>query len=623
MVRLSLSTLFVASSILTAYGGTVNVLPRAPVEKFDYVIVGGTYTLVMSIHSFFVTDGGAAGSIVASRLTEDPRTTVLLLEAGPTNEGLLVGEVPYIYARMFMSQYDYNYTLVPQASVDNRVLPYFRGRILGGSTSINGMTYTRGPKSDWDRIASYIGDPSWSWNALQPYFRKNEAFEDPPPASNGGPVGGRRQFTPSVHGRSGNIAVSLNEATEWIVPPTLEAAAAVGIPYNEDGNSGDPLGISWQQFSIKNGERSSVATGYLQTPSVKRRRNLVIRTDSHVTRILRKEGERGTRSVTFDRVEYVDQAGNTVVVQARKDIISSAGVIDTPTLLMRSGLGPQQELRDAGITPIADIPALGKNFVEHIGLPITWSVNTTLTDDELDRNTTLYGEELAKWEQTKSGRLTQTSLTHIMFDRVPQNESIWQDPSVAGQPDPSGGALAPHYEQIVSNKWTTLALLPPTGNYVGMTHFVTSPTSVGSVTLNASNPTGPPLINPNSLNTLWDRYVLRYAVRRTLAYMNADVWKKYDTTPQFELALDADDETADAFIRANAFGGAHGVATAKIGPRNSPAGSDVVGPDFRVKGVNGLRIVDASVIPFMPNGHSMAPVYIVAEKASDIIRWGR
>ncbi|KAJ3522397.1 hypothetical protein NMY22_g11912 [Coprinellus aureogranulatus] len=546
--------------------------PHAP-ETFDYVVVGG----------------GAAGSIVAARLSENSSTTVLLLEAGPNDTGLENVEIPYIYQNLFLSQYDYNYTLTAQPNLNNRVLPYFRGRLLGGSTSINGMTYTRGPATDWDRLASYLGDQSWSWNSLQSYFRKNEAFRGPP----GGPSNPAR-FTPSVHGTQGAIGVSLNQATEWIVPPTLEAAQQVGIPYNEDGNSGSPIGVSWQQFAIKDGKRSSAATGYL-TSQVRSRRNLAIRVDSVARKVIRNGRK-------FDTVEYTNKDGNTVQVQARREIILSAGVVDTPVLLMRSGLGPAADLRAANITPIVDIPALGKNFIEHIGLPMTWSVNSTLTDDELDRrDTPLFDQQLAQWRSQHTGRLTQTSLTHIMFDRIPANASIW-----ASTPeDPSGGPNAPHYEQIVSNKWTSLTLPPSSGHYVGMTHFVTTPTSRGSITLNPADPNGMPLINPESLTTDWDKFVLRHAIRRTLAYFNAPAWDRFDAQPQFDLEESASDEEVDAFIRSNAFGGAHGVSTAKIGRANSPAGTDVVGPDFRVKGVQ-----------------VMVPVYIVAEKASDIIRRG-
>ncbi|TEB26253.1 alcohol oxidase [Coprinellus micaceus] len=569
MVRIALLAAAAASLLPSVVYGR----PQAS-ETFDYVIVGG----------------GAAGSIVAARLSENPATTVLLLEAGPkcaSRTSRFRTSTP----NLFMSKYDYNYTLTAQPNLNNRVLSYFRGRILGGSTSINGMTYTRGPASDWDRLASYLGDSSWAWSNIERYFRGNEAFHPPP----GGPFTPAR-FTPSVHGTSGPIGVSLNQETEWIIPPTLQAA--------EQESAGS-------SSRSKDGKRSSAATGYL-APPVRQRRNLVIRVDSPATRVV-KNGRR------FDTVEYRDASGNTRRATARRDLILSAGVVDTPVLLLRSGLGPAADLRAANISVQVDIPALGKHFIEHIGLPMTWSVNSTLTDDELDRNSTLYAEELAQWRNNGTGRLTQTSLTHIIFGRVGANESIWSDAEVA-EGDPAGGEGAPHYEQIVSNKWTTLALPPTTGNYIGMTHFVTTPTSRGSITLNPASPAGMPLINPASLSTNWDKFVLRYAIRSTLAYMNAPVWQSFNITPTFDLPLDSSDEEVDAFIRSNAFGGAHGVSTARLGRANTPFGEDVVGPDFRVKGVQGLRIVDASVIPFMTNGHSMAPVYIVAERASDVIR---
>ncbi|KAF5332247.1 hypothetical protein D9611_008086 [Ephemerocybe angulata] len=595
------------------------VLPRqSSVEVFDYVIVGA----------------GIGGSVLARRLSDDARVSVLLLEAGLSGEADETIQIPYVYERLFQSKYDYNYTLTPQPNLDGRILTYFRGKALGGSTSINGVTYTKGPASYWDKFAAYMGDDSWSWAGVQQYFAKIEAFEPPTsPPSSFPPL-----FNSSAHSSHGQISISLNAPASssnstWIVPPIMSAAHEIGIPYNTDGNSGTPLGVSWQQFTIGNGTRSSAWTGYLAGV---RRDNLEVRVESTATRVRRSHGA----GVRYDVVEYTDAFGETITVQATKDVILTAGVVDTPALLMRSGLGPACVLEAAGIPVEMDIPAVGQNFVEHIGLPMTWSVssptNTSLTepitDDALDNDLPVYNPELAKWRESRTGRLTQTSLSHIIFGRVPENATIWQDDEISSRAnnggswmnsDPAWRSDGPHYEQIVSNKWTSLVPSPGSGRHVGVTHFVTCPTSVGSITLNTTHPMAQPLINPNSLNTTWDRFVLRHAIRNTLRYMNASAWRAYNITPMFErLTEQSGDEEVDAFIRANAFGGAHGVSTARMGPASSPPGSDVVRPDFRVKGVEGLRIVDASAVPFMPNGHSMAVLYVVAEKAADIIRSG-
>ncbi|RXW19040.1 hypothetical protein EST38_g6809 [Candolleomyces aberdarensis] len=590
----SLSSLILLSVLpLTALSSVVQRQTTTTTDQFDYVVVGG----------------GAGGAVIANRLTENRSVSVLLIEAGPDNEGRLEGQVPYIYQRLFGSNWDWNYTTTPQPGLNNRVSPYFRGHVLGGSTSINGMTYTRGPASNWNRIANYIGDQSWSWNNLQSYFRKNEAFIPPTGSGTG------NRFDPAVHGTSGPIGVSLNSVNQWIIDPTLTAAEQTGIfPYNRDGNSGSPLGISWQQFAIRNGARSSAATGYLNQ-QVRARSNLRISLSSRATRLI---AQNGTSPLRFTTVEYQNAAGATVRAVARREIIVSAGVIDTPVLLMRSGLGDAAELTAAGITPLVNISAIGKNFIDHVGTPAAWSVNTTLTDDEIDRNSTLFNQLLAEWNQSKTGRLTTTSLSHIEFSRLPNNASIFQTVT-----DPTGGAAdTPHYEQILANKWTMLSPRPASGNWVGMTHFVLSPVSTGTVKLNPANAQGPPLLDSGSLSHPFDIFVLRSAIRSTAAYMNAPAWRQFNAAPAFDASILNNDAALDNFIRSNSFAGAHGVATAKMGPRNSPAGSDVVGPDFRVKGVQGLRIVDASVIPFSPSGHSMVPTYVFAEKAADIIKSG-
>ncbi|KAJ2920114.1 hypothetical protein MD484_g267, partial [Candolleomyces efflorescens] len=591
MVSLSLRfSVLLASVLPLAFTGVVGVaVPRAPADVYDYIVLGG----------------GAAGSIVASRLSESRNVSVLLIEGGPSNEGVTNAIIPYIYPRLYRSTYDWNFTTVPQPGLGGRATAYLRGHILGGSSSINGMTLNRAPASDWDKIASFTGNSGFTWNNILQYVRRNEAFKRP--------EGSRfdNAYDPAVHGFEGPIGNSLVEDDSWITEPTLTGAEQVGIPYNRDVNSGHPLGVSWQQFSVQDGARSSAATGYINQQA-RTRRNLHVLLNSRVTRVLPRPGS----SLHFTTVEYTDANGTTLTAVASREIIISTGVMATPGLLMRSGLGPRAQLEAAGIPTLLDIPAVGQFMQDRCGISAIWSVNNTDTDDSIDRNATYFNELLQEWNEHHTGRLTQTGYRHMIWGRVPDDA-----PLLSTMEDPSSGPTCPHYEIYPANKWAGTSARPATGNFVTMSIFVSASNVRGSVTLNATSPMNP-VIDPNYLGSDWDMYVMRTAIRRAAEYMNAPAWKSWNATPVFDPAILNDDNTLDQWIHANAFGGVHAVGSARMGPSNSPPGTDVVGPDFRVKGVRGLRIVDTSVFPFVMNAHTMGPTYMLAERAADVIRRG-
>ncbi|KAF5311368.1 hypothetical protein D9611_012550 [Ephemerocybe angulata] len=473
------------------------------------------------------------------------------------------------------------------------------------------MTLNRAPASDWDKIASHTGDRSFRWENILKYIKKNEGFNRPPNTREYA-----NSYDPSVHGfNADKIGNTLVTDGNWISEPSLGAASEVGISHVGDVNGGYPVGISWQQFSTKGGARSSAATEYLNARILKSRPNLKVLLNSFVTRTLPTAGS----NLRFTTVEYRDASGATVTATARREVILSAGVMATPIILMRSGLGPRAHLQANNITTVLDIPAIGQNLQDRIGAAAVWMVNATDTDDDIDRDTAVFNKWMDQWNHNRTGRLTQMSYRQMIFGRVPNNASIFST-----MQDPSSGPTCPHYELYPANKWTSpTSPRPPTGHFVTMNIFVSASNVRGTVTLNPTNPlTGNPVIDPKYLSSEWDRYVMRDAIRTSARYFNAPSWKKWNATPVFDTSILNDDDALDAWVSSAVFGGVHGVGTARMGPTNSPPGQDVVAPNFKVKGVSGLRIADTSIFPFVINWHTMGATYAIAEKVSDLIKSG-
>ncbi|KAJ7121245.1 aryl-alcohol oxidase [Mycena crocata] len=553
--------------------------------KFDFIVVGG----------------GTAGNVIANRLTENPNHSVLVLEAGGSNADVLNIIVPFFAPRATPNTaQDWNYTTTPQAGLNGRSLAYPRGFVLGGSSSVNYMVYTRGSKEDFDRFANVTGDNGWSWDSLVPYMRKNERFSAPSDHHNT-----TGQFTPAVHGFDGINTVSLagfpSPIDSRIIKTTTELEE---FPFNQDMNSGYQLGIGWGQATIKNGSRSSSATSYL-APRFISRPNLHILLHSRVTRVLQ------STAGTFRTVEFVqDLKGKRFTLTAKNEIILSAGSIGSPQILLNSGIGNSSTLTSLGIQPVHDLPSVGQNLSDHSLLILGFLVNSTDTFEAAERNATLAAEQLAQWNNTRTGPLVDNPSSHIGWLRVPDNSSIFER-----FPDPAAGPQTSHYELIISNG--LLAPLPATGNFLGITTAVVSPASRGSVTLNSSDPFSPPLINPNLLGSEVDIFFMREAVRSAVRFAAAPAWADYVISPFGFNSTDTDAEL-DEYIRDNAATVFHPVGTASMSPKGATWG--VVDPDLIVKGLRGLRIVDLSVVPFIPAAHTQAAAYIIAERAADLIK---
>ncbi|KAJ7248207.1 aryl-alcohol-oxidase from pleurotus Eryingii [Mycena haematopus] len=556
-------------------------------------------------YDFVVIGGGTAGNVVANRLTENPKFKVLVLEAGVSNVGVLDSEIPFFVGNLLgPTIYEWNYTTIPQSGLNGRVLPYPRAHMLGGCSSHNGMFYTRGTVDDFDRYASITGDVGWSWDRILPYFLQNEKWS--PPADHHNTQG---QFDPSVHSTNGITSVSL-PGFEWpifydkVIQTTKELPET--FPFNLDANSGKPLGLGWLQSTIGDGMRSSSATSYL-APEFIKRDNLHVLLHAQVSQLVDVSNVGG--KVSFGGVRFL-QGTSEFTAQASKEVILSAGAVGTPSILMHSGIGDKNILNPLGIASVLDLPSVGQGVQDQAFFPAVWAVNFTQTFDSVTDNATRFDEALAEWNKSHTGPFVMFTASHVAWLRLDPDSSIFDNFA-----DPSAGPETPHIE---------LALGPSdglgtstTGNFVSAGLAVVTPISRGTITINSNNPLDPPVIDLGMLQSDFDIFALREALKNAQQFFKAPVWQDVIIGPTQDLE-NITVEALDTFIRNTATPSLHLVGSAAMSARDAKHG--VVNPDLLVKGVNGLRIIDASVFPVIPSAHTSAATYAVAERGADLIK---
>ncbi|KAJ7136692.1 hypothetical protein C8R44DRAFT_828533 [Mycena epipterygia] len=557
-------------------------------------------------YDFVIVGGGTAGNVVANRLTENPKVSVLVLEAGVSNEGILASEVPFLLDQLLgPSIYDWNYTTTPQSGLDGRTLPFAR----------DGMVYTRGAADDFNRYAELTGDEGWSWDRLVPYFLKTENWTAPVDMHD---TAG--QYNPAIHGTDGPISVSLN-GFPWPVfeQTVLQTTKELPdeFPFNLDMNSGKPLGVSWLQSTIGGGQRSSSATGYL-APKFIQRPNLHVLLHAQVSKLANATQKTRSGKPTFGGVQF-KYGTSLYVARASKEIILSAGPVGTPQILLNSGIGADATLSPLGIPTIVDLPSVGQNATDQPFFALSWAVNSTQTFESFTANATEFTDVMAEWNASHTGPLVDSGIaTQIAWIRLAEDS-----PAFAAHADPSSGPDAPHLEFLfIPGGGIAGGPTSPGGNG----HFITigvtlsSPVSRGSVTINSSDPFAPPLIDPNFLSSEFDLLALQDSVAIANRFVSAPVWTGYLGAPTVDLAAMSPAEL-QATIRENTGQSFHFVGSAGMSARDAPYG--VVDPDLLVKGVTGLSIIDASVLPIIPAAHTQAATYVIAERGADLVkqRW--
>jgi choline dehydrogenase-like flavoprotein len=527
---------------------------------YDYIIVGA----------------GSAGCLLANRLTADRRTRVLLLEAGGQDDWIWYHiPIGYVYT-IFNPRSDWCFRTEAEPALAGRSIPYPRGKVIGGSSSINGMIYMRGDAADFDQWRQ-LGLAGWGWNDVLPYFKVHEDF-----------CGGADE----VHGAGGEWRVDPPRVHWPLLDVVKRAAIEAGIKPTADFNRGDIEGIGPYHVNQRRGVRFQAAKAFLRNALA--RPNLTLETGVLAERI-RLDGGRAAG------VEYRVK-GRRHTAGARREVILSAGSIGSPQLLMLSGVGPAAHLREHGIEVHADRPGVGSNLHDHFQVPLRFTVDGLATLNERYHSPLHRALIAVEYALLRRGPLTMAPSSLGIFTR--------------SSPDADRADIG--YVVIPYTRANTNTLLPDRAPGITLSFYDCRPTSRGDVRLKSADPTGAPAIRPNYLATARDQSVAANGMRVTRAIMRQPSMRPYNPQ-EFSPGEKGGDDDASLLAAAAGVGNTvfHPVGTCKMGRPTDPMA--VVDERLRFIGVEALRVIDASVMPEITSGNTNAPTMMIAEKGAAMI----
>jgi choline dehydrogenase len=510
---------------------------------YDYVIVGA----------------GSAGCVLAARLTEDPETSVLLLEAGPPDVKENI-HVPLGYLQLARTDVDWDYHSAPEPNCNGRRISLPRGKVLGGSSSVNAMVYIRGNRADYDGW----GIDGWGWDDLFPYFLKSEDNE---------------RGASEWHGVGGPLSVSDQRSGNTITPAFVEAGAEAGLDRNEDFNGATQDGVGMYQVTQRGGMRASAAVAYLH-PAMDRP-NLTVMPYMHVNRVLFE----GKRAVGVE----ASQLGQAQELRAEREVILCGGTYNSPQLLMLSGVGPAEHLALREIETLLDQPAVGENLSDHAASFSVWT-----TPEEESLLLALEPAALEEFSASQTGPFASNLAESGGFARV------------------EAGAEAPDTQfHVAPVHIVDEGMGDPQAHGVWVSPCLLTPGSRGSVRLASNDPTAKPIVRNDFYSAEQDMPRMTAAVRLMEEICTQPAMRPYCAEPFTAPAGDGEDDLR-AHVARTTYPIYHPVGTCALG--------SVVDPELRVEGLEGLRVVDASVMPVVPRGNTNAPVIAIAERAADLIK---